>query len=198
MDSSDSGTPPSREPIGAKERRRAERRRQQSERERRKDRRPGGQPGHPGAGLSRDLDPDERKDADPPAQCSRCGAALAGAASAGASWAQLWDVKVSRQVTEWALPRLACRCCGAGTTAAAREEAQAGAVVYGPGLNTAAVLLTSYGNVPPERAAQVIGMLLRMPVSAGFVDKANARLDARLRDAGFDAAMRDALAREPV
>src|SRR5262249_2094555 len=101
-------------------------------------------------------------------------------------------------VTEWALPRLACRCCGAVTTAAAPEEAQAGAVVYGPGLNTAAVLLTSYGNVPPERAAQVIGMLLRMPVSAGFVDKANARLDARLRDAGFDAAMRDALAREPV
>ena len=126
------------------------------------------------------------------------GAALAGAASAGAPWAQLWDVKVSRQVTEWALPRLACRCCGAVTTAAAPEEAQAGAVVYGPGLNTAAVLLTSYGNVPPERAAQVIGMLLRMPVSAGFVDKANARLDARLRDAGFDAAMRDALAREPV
>jgi hypothetical protein len=42
MDSSDSGTPGSKERIGAKERRRAERRaRDASERERRKDRKPG-------------------------------------------------------------------------------------------------------------------------------------------------------------
>ena len=49
MDSTDSGTPTSKEPVGARERRRAER--QESERERRKDRRRGGQPGHPGRGL---------------------------------------------------------------------------------------------------------------------------------------------------
>jgi hypothetical protein len=48
MDSTDSGTPTSKEPIGARERRRAER--QESERERRKDRPRGGQPGHPGGG----------------------------------------------------------------------------------------------------------------------------------------------------
>jgi len=42
MDSSNSGTPSSKEPIGAKERRKAERRnRQDPERERRKDRRQG-------------------------------------------------------------------------------------------------------------------------------------------------------------
>jgi Family of unknown function (DUF6444) len=52
MDSSDSGTPSSRERIGAKEARRA---RQQSERERSKDRKRGGQPGHQGKGLRRDL-----------------------------------------------------------------------------------------------------------------------------------------------
>jgi hypothetical protein len=84
MDSSDSGTPPSREPIGAKEKRRAGRRRQESERERRKDRKPGGQPGHPGRGLSRDPDPGERKSADPPAQCRRCGTGLDGAAGTSA------------------------------------------------------------------------------------------------------------------
>ena len=48
MDSTDSGTPSSKERIGAKEGRRA---RQESERERRKDRRRGGQPGHQGKGL---------------------------------------------------------------------------------------------------------------------------------------------------
>ena len=45
MDSSDSGTPSSKERTGAKQARRA---RQQSERERRADRRPGGRPGQPG------------------------------------------------------------------------------------------------------------------------------------------------------
>jgi Family of unknown function (DUF6444) len=89
QDSTNSGTPTSKEPIAAKERRTAERkRRDSSERERRQDRKPGGQPGHPGAGLARDPDPDQRKTAEPPAQCSRCGTGLAGAQPAGASWAQ--------------------------------------------------------------------------------------------------------------
>jgi hypothetical protein len=61
MDSTDSGTPSSKERIGAKEARRA--RRQESERERRKDRKRGGQPGHPGKGLARDPDPGERTEA---------------------------------------------------------------------------------------------------------------------------------------
>jgi hypothetical protein len=51
-DSTNSGTPTSKESIGAKERRKAERtRRDSSERERRKDRKRGGQPGHPGLAL---------------------------------------------------------------------------------------------------------------------------------------------------
>jgi hypothetical protein len=58
-------------------------------------------------------------------------------------------------------------------------------VSYGPGINTAAVLLSSYGNVPSERAANLIGMLLGMPVSAGFADLASERLSARLEDAGM-------------
>ncbi len=64
---------------------------------------------------------------------------------------------------------------------------------YGPNLNAAAVLLGSYGNVPTERAARLIGMLLGVPVSAGFVDRAAQRLAERLAAAGFDEAMRAAL-----
>jgi transposase len=71
-------------------------------------------------------------------------------------------------------------------------------VSYGPGVNTAAVLLSSYGNVPSERAANLIGMLLGVPVSAGFMDLASERLSARLEDAGFDAAMQAGLGKEPV
>ena len=195
MDSADSGTPSSKERIGAKEARRA---RQQSERERRKDRKRGGQPGHQGKGLDRDPDPGERKDVAPPAECRSCRAPLDGAEAAASRWAQVIDVEFTRKVTEWALPGLSCRCCGAVTFAAPPPGAHAGAVSYGPVLNAAAVLLTCYGNVPPERTAQVIGMLGGFPVSSGWVDKASSRLSGRLERAGLDAAMTAALAAEPV
>ena len=196
MDSSDSGTPSSKERIGAKEARRVLR--QESERERREDRRRGGQPGHPGRGLARDPDPGERKDADPQAQCRRCGTSLDGAARAAPGWAQVVDVQVTRTVTEWVLPGFRCPCCGIATIADPQAGAHAGSVSYGPALNAAAVVLASYGNVPPERAAHVLDMLLGVPVSAGWVDKACARLSRQLEHAGFDAAMRAALTAEPV
>ena len=195
MDSSDSGTPSSRERIGAKEARRA---RQQSERERSKDRKRGGQPGHQGSGLKRDPDPGERKDVPPPAECRSCRAPLGGAETAEPRWAQVVDVEFLRTVTEWALPGLSCPCCGTVTFADPPAGAHQGSVSYGPALNAAAVLLSCYGNVPPERSAQVIAMLLGVPVSAGFVDKAAARVSAQLGKAGFDAAMLAALAGEDV
>ena len=194
QDSTDSGTPPSKESIAARERRRAGRRRQESERERREDRKRGGQPGHQGKGLAREPDPDERKDAGPPAECRGCKAALDGAAAAGSRWAQVIDVDVIRKVTEWALPGLACPCCGTVTFAEPPPGAHAGSVSYGAVLNAAAVVLTAYGNVPPERAAQVMAMLLGVAVSPGWVDKASGRLAAQLGKAGFDAAMLAALA----
>jgi Transposase IS66 family len=196
QDSTNSGTPGSKESIGARERRKAARKRQTSERERRKDRKRGGQPGHPGAGSARDPDPDKSKPAEP--QCSRCGTGLEDADPAVPGWAQVWDVRFSRFVTEWLLPALVCPCCGKVTMADAPAGAYRGSVAYGPGINAAALLLTGYGNVPAERAADLIGMLTGVPVSAGFVDKASSRLDGRLQDAGFDAAMRAALAAEPA
>ena len=195
MDSTDSGTPSSKERIGAKEARRA---RQESERERRKDRKRGGQPGHQGKGLERDPDPDEKKTADPPAECRSCKASLDGADAVEPRWAQVIDAEIIRKVTEWLLPGLLCPCCGTVTFAEPPPGAHRGSVSYGPVLNAAAVLLSCYGNVPPERAAQVMGMLLGIPVSAGWVDKAAARVAAQLGKAGFDEAMLAALAAEDV
>ena len=195
QDSTDSGTPPSKESIAARERRKAGRRqRQESERERRQDRKRGGQPGHQGNGLARDPDPGEVKEAGPPAECRSCRAPLDGAAAAGSRWAQVIDVEVIRTVTEWALPGLACPCCGTVTFAEPPPGAHAGSVSCGAVLNAAAVVLTAYGNVPHERAAQVMAMLLGVPVSPGWMDKASARLAAQLGKAGFDEAMLAALA----
>ena len=172
MDSTDSGTPSSKERIGAKEARRV---RQQSERECSKDRKRGGQPGHQGKGLLREPDPDERKDAEPPAECRACKASLDRAEAVRPRWAQVIDVEVIRIVTEWLLPGLACPCCGAVTFAPRRRARIRARCPNGPVLNAAAVLLACYGNVPAERAAQVMGMLLGVQVSAGWVDKAAAR-----------------------
>jgi transposase len=198
MDSSDSGTPSSKEPIGAKAARKA-RERQESERERSKDRKRGGQPGHQGKGPERDPDPGKTETAEPPAGCRSCRASLAGASLAGEPrWAQSADVRIVREVTEFLLPGLVCPCCGEVTFAQAPPGLHAGAVSYGPVLNAAAVLLSCYGNVPSERSARLIGMLLGTQVSPGWVDKAVARVSERLQDAGFDEAMMAALAAEDV
>ncbi|MGH3125875.1 MAG: IS66 family transposase, partial [Streptosporangiaceae bacterium] len=198
-DSTNSGTPPSKDRIGARERRKAERKkeRQSSERERSKDRKRGGQPGHPGAGLSRDPVP-EREELPPPEQCSRCGTGLASAPRTGTWWSQVKDVRIETFVTEYLLPLLECPCCGKVTPAELPPWAHPGSVSYGPGINTAAILLSAYGNVPAERTANLIRMLFGVPVSPGFCDLASERLSGRLEGAGFDQAMQAALASEPV
>ena len=103
-----------------------------------------------------------------------------------------------RKVAEWRLPGRVCSCCGTVTFAEPPAGAHAGAVSYGPVLNAAAVLLSCYGNVPPERAALVMGMLLGVPVSTGCIDKAAAPISAQLGKGGFDDAMIAALTGEKV
>ena len=195
MDSSNSGTPTSKEGIAASEGRKA---RQRSERERSKDRKRGGQPGHQGKGLKRDPDPDDRETAEPPAECRSCRAPLDGAAPAEPRWAQVIDVEILRKVTEVLLPGLACGGCGTVTHAPPPPGFHAGSVAYGPVLNAAAVLLSCCGNVPAGRSAQLIAMLTGEDVSPGWVDKAVARMSERLRAGGLDEAMAAALAAEDV
>ncbi|QIZ37060.1 hypothetical protein FDZ84_23480 [Saccharopolyspora sp. ASAGF58] len=95
------------------------------------------------------------------------------------------------------LPKRQCGSCGKTTTAAV-AFGQAGAVCYGPNVNAAAVLLSSTGNVPVERTATLMEALLSAPVSTGFVARAHERVADALDQAGFDDAMRAALAAEPV
>jgi len=199
--SDDSGTPSSKEPIAAKARRKAQRKTRggtdTSSRERSADRSRGGQPGHPGRGLVRDRDPQQREQVRPPRECRGCGAGLEDAGEAGTAWSQTWDVRVIRWRTEYLLPRRACA-CRAITTACPPGGGPVNGICFGPVLNTAAVALTAFGNVPTERASHLVEMLTGQGVSAGFVDRANARLAEQLRSAGFAEAMAAALMSEPV
>jgi hypothetical protein len=202
--SDDSGTPSSKESIEAKARGKAERRARKaqrdtdtSSRERSKDRKRGGQPGHRGRGLVRDPDPQQRRRLDPPVECRGCGGELGQAEDRGTAWSQVWDVKVIPWRTEFLLPQRTCTCCGKTTTALPPGGLVNG-ISFGPVLNAAAVALTSFGNVPTERAAALVAMLLGQRVSAGFVDRANARLAQTLTQAGFVDALKAALLAEPV
>ncbi|MQB01965.1 MAG: transposase [Actinobacteria bacterium] len=191
--SSNSSTPPSKDSIAAKAKRRADR----SSRVRSKDRKPGGQPGRKGSGLVPTPDPDRTERVPPPEQCRGCHADLAGAAELGDGWAQVWDVLPAvPQKAHYQLPRRRCG-CGTVTTGAA-PFGQAGTVSYGPNLNAAAVVLGSEGNVPVERTAMLIHALLGVEVSAGFVARTAERLADKLGAAGFDEAMKAALRGEDV
>lgn len=193
MNSANSSTPPSKDSIEAKAKRRADR----SSRERSRDRKAGGQPGHQGSGLAPAVTPDRTETLPPPGECGGCGGDLGDAADAGMGWAQVWDIlAVTLEKVHYLLPR---RRCGCGkTTTAAPPFGSAGTVSYGPNLNAAAILLASEGNVPIERTAMLMEALLGVPVSAGFVARALQRLAQRLAAGGFDEAMKAALRAEDV
>jgi transposase len=193
QNSSNSSVPSSKDSIAVKAKRRANR----SSRERSQDRKPGGQPGRTGTGLTPTPDPDRTRRVDPPAECRDCRTDLSGAAALPDGWAQVWDVLPTvLEKAHYLLPR---RKCGCGTiTTAAPPFGRAGTVSYGPNLNAAAIVLGSEGNVPVERTAMLIHALFGVQVSVGFVARAAERLAARLDAAGFDEAMKAALRGEDV
>jgi hypothetical protein len=144
------------------------------------------------------VKPDRAEIVAAPRECSGCGGDLANSRDAGASWAQVWDIPPIRlEKVHYRLPKR--KCCGCGKTTTAQVPfGQAGAVRYGLNVNAAAILLSSAGNVPVERTAMLMAALLGSPVSSGFVARAHERFAEKLGAAGFDAAMRDALAAEEV
>jgi transposase len=192
-DSTNSSIPPSRDSVAAKAKRRVDR----SSRERSPDRKPGGQPGRKGSGLAPTVTPDRTETVPPLGACAGCGGDLSGAADAGMSWAQVWDIlPIVLEKMLYLLPR---RRCGCGRTTTAVPPCGApGNVVYGPNLNAAAILLASEGNVPLERTALLMESLLGVAVSTGFVARALERFAARLAAGGFDDAMKTALRAEDV
>jgi transposase len=108
MDSTDSGTPTSKESIGTRERRKARRRARDedsSSRTRSPDRKPGAQSGHAGANLRREANPDDITPVDPPVECSSCGGELAEGGDVGTHWSQTWDIEIVRRKVEYRLPR---------------------------------------------------------------------------------------------
>jgi transposase len=153
-------------------------------------RRPGGQPGSPGAALSQVDDPDEVI-VHRPAACGGCGAALAGAVLGSVGRRQVFDLPVVRaRVVEHRLVSCLCAGCGAVTGPAA-PPGVAAPVQYGPGVAAVVVYLLVRQHLPVARAAELCAEVLGMPVSTGWVAARLAPAAAAL--GGFDTRARAAV-----
>jgi transposase len=184
-DSSNSSQPPSQDGPAAEARAKA---RAGSRRARPQ----GGQKGHPGAGLARVAQPDETRVIEPLA-CGGCGSGLAGAPGRVASSVQVFDIPpAALTATEYQMMRRTCG-CGHVTTASPPPGVTGGPACYGPGVTAAATLLASTDVIGVERAADLMGALLKAPVSTGFVSRCLVRLDAALTAARFEDALKEAL-----
>jgi transposase len=136
-------------------------------------RKPGKQPGSPGAYLAWNGRPDKTVDVFPEGACS-CGKDLAGAADLGVRYShQVTDLPEARAVTTQ-YDRHAARCaCGRGHVADAPPEAAGapGTVTYGLNFQAWCVFLMVMHHVPVERCADIIESMSGTRPSDGWVHK---------------------------
>lgn len=154
-------------------------------------RRPGKQPGAPGAGLSRVERPDRRVKHFPKA-CTGCSRRLRRSARAGEPVRrQVFDVPgMAVQVTEHELHALACP-CGRVTRADAPVDATAPAV-YGPNVTALAAYLSAQHHIPVGRIVEVLADIAGIEVSTGWVTDACKRAEQAVALA--NEAIKDAIA----
>ena len=157
-------------------------------------RRPGKQPGAPGAYLAQVPEPDEVI-WHVPDRCGRCDADLADALVVGVEARQVFDLPPLRlAVAEHRARRRRC-VCGTTTQAVFPAEARA-AACYGPGVRALCCYLLVHQHLPVDRAAQLLADLLGAPVATGTLAAVLAEGAAGLE--GFCEVVRERLATASV
>jgi transposase len=158
-DSSNSSRPPSSDGLGKSA---------TPGRERRAGgRKPGKQPGAPGAHLVRVGDPDEVV-VHRPVTCQGCGADLTLAPVCGVEARQVFDLpRVRLVVIEHQAEQRQCG-CGRVTAASFPGPARA-AACFGPGVRALGSYLGAWQYLHVQRAAELLGDVLGAPVSAGWL-----------------------------
>lgn len=159
-------------------------------------RKPGKQPGTPGAHLAPTAEPDEVV-VHRPAACQGCGGDLTLAPVTGVEARQVFDLP---EVRLWATEhRAERRLCGCGQVTAAGFPAQVRSVAcYGPGVRALATYLGVGQHLPVERAAELLAQALGVPVSTGMLAGLAAEAAAGLELGGFTHAVREQLAAAEV
>jgi transposase len=151
---------------------------------------PGGQPGHPGATLRLVEAPDEviRHS---PAACTVCGTCLADTPEIGFERRQMHEIPpLTRVVTEHRALRKVCPVCQTVTSGAFPPEVSQ-AVQYGDRLKATAVYLQDYQLLPFARTCELLEDLCGVALSEGTLASAQAACYVAL--APVEAAIKDAL-----
>jgi transposase len=130
-------------------------------------RKPGGQPGAPGAYLAQ-VEHADAVVVHAPERCQGCGGELADAGVVGVEARQVHDLpRLGLLVTEHRAER---RRCGCGTvTPAAFPDGVRAPACYGPGVRAAACYLHGQQHLPVERTAQALADLVGAEVASGTV-----------------------------
>jgi transposase len=202
-DSSNSSQPPSSDKPWAKPARKRSSRI-------RSGRKPGKQPGAPGASRSLIDNPNHTVRLQPLPRCAGCGGSLDGVADTGVQRRQVVDIPepAPLEVTEYQRISKACPCCGVINKGAwdGPEVAQAHAEIVtgdgapvrlGPNICAQAAFLTCAHYLPVGRAQNLLAALTGAEVSTGFVAKIRGRAARRLENK-FLNHMRKLLASAPV
>lgn len=157
-------------------------------------RRPGKQPGSPGAHLERVAHPDQVV-VHTPQRCQACGGMLADAPVVGVEARQVFDLPPIRlQVVEHQVQRRRCT-CGQATGAVFPTQARAVAC-YGPGVRSLACYLQGRQHQPVERTAELLADVLGATVATGSLAAVMGEAAGRL--GGFLEVVRQQLAAASV
>jgi transposase len=191
--SSNSGKPPSSDPVFDKQAKPRER----SSRERGA-RRPGKQPGGDSATMNLVNDPDETVPC-PPSQCAGCGGDLTGAPVTGIQRRQVTEAQAPPppKVTEYVVQAKECGRCGATTVGEAPAHAS-GRAQFGPETHALAANLLVGHHVPVKRSTILLMQMAGVATSTGWMASVRGKAVALLEGGGFVAHVRDLLRSAPA
>jgi transposase len=161
-------------------------------------RRPGKQPGEPGATMNLTDDPDERLEFSP-ACCRGCGAGLAGEPVAMERRHQVTDIAPPPppRVTEYVAQAKLCPCCGTVSEGVLPAHVRARAS-YGPEAHAQAAYLACGHYLPVGRAALLLCQLAGLAVSTGWMAGVRGKAAALIEASGFPDRVRELLRAGPA
>lgn len=161
-------------------------------------RKPGKQPGDPGAALRQVDDPSKRIPIPAPVSCTDCATSLAGAPVIAVRRRQVFDLAEPPppRVTEYAADVKCCPGCGKKATGAFPDGVDS-AAQYGPQITTKVADAVLAHHIPVHRSTLLVMELCGMKVSTGFAAGLRSRT-ARLLETTFLPAVRALLAGAPV
>lgn len=191
--STNSGKPPSSDPVFDKQ----VRRRDRSSRDSGK-RRAGKQPGDGSATMKLVENPDATVPC-PPSQCAGCGGDLAGVAVSGVQRRQVTEAQACPppKVTEYVVQAKECGRCGATTVGKAPAHAS-GRAQFGPETHALAANLLVGHHIPVKRSTILLMQMAGVATSTGWMASVRGKAAALLAEGGFAGRVRDLLRTAPA